>query len=73
MTPASRPVARTSCPATSPPSTFRGANTTVTLDCGGIALEAHVANVHGEPPLWLRAGFPVEARVSPSALRLLVS
>ena len=53
--------------------TFRGANTTVTLDCGGIALEAHVANVHGEPPLWLTAGFPVEARVSPAALRLLVS
>ena len=53
--------------------TFRGANTTVTLDCGGIALEAHVANVHGEPPLWLTAGSPVEARVSPSALRLLVS
>jgi spermidine/putrescine transport system ATP-binding protein len=53
--------------------TFRGANTTVTLDCGGIALEAHVANVHGEPPLWLSTGFPVEARVSPSALRLLVS
>ena len=53
--------------------TFRGATTTVTLDCVGIALEAHVANVHGEPPLWLGAGFPVEARVSPSALRLLVS
>jgi spermidine/putrescine transport system ATP-binding protein len=53
--------------------TFRGATTTATLDCGGIALEAHVANVHGEPPLWLTAGFPVEARVSPSALRLLVS
>jgi spermidine/putrescine transport system ATP-binding protein len=53
--------------------TFRGATTTATLDCGGIALEAHVANVHGEPPLWLGAGFPVEARVSPSALRLLVS
>jgi spermidine/putrescine transport system ATP-binding protein len=53
--------------------TFRGATTTATLDCGGIALEAHVANVHGEPPLWLGAGFPVEARVAPSALRLLVS
>jgi ABC-type Fe3+/spermidine/putrescine transport system ATPase subunit len=53
--------------------TFRGANTTVTLDCGGIALEAHVANAHGEPSLWLTAGSPVEARVSPSALRLLVS
>ncbi len=53
--------------------TFRGANTTVTLDCGGIALEAHVANIHGEPPLWLSAGVPVEVRVAPSALRLLVS
>jgi hypothetical protein len=53
--------------------TFRGANTAVTLDCGGISLEAHVANVHGEPPLWLSTGFPVEVRVAPSALRLLAS
>jgi len=51
--------------------TFRGAHTLVTLDCDGLTLDAEVANVHGEPPTWLREGLPVSARLSPSALRLL--
>ncbi len=51
--------------------TFRGAHTLVTLDCDGLALDAEVANVHGEPPHWLQEGRPVSARLSPSAVRLL--
>jgi ABC-type Fe3+/spermidine/putrescine transport system ATPase subunit len=51
--------------------TFRGARTAVSLDCGGLTLEAEVANVHGEPPPWLAVGSAVVARVSPAAIRLL--
>ena len=51
--------------------TFRGAHTAVLIDVAGMALEAEVANVHGEPPSWLTIGSPVAVRLSPSALRLL--
>ncbi len=51
--------------------TFRGAHTAVLVDAAGLTLEAEVANVHGEPPAWLRVGATVSLRISPSALRLL--
>ena len=53
--------------------TFRGAHTGVLLDCSGLGLEAEVANIRGEPPHWLTTGSAVRAKVSPAALRLLVS
>jgi ABC-type Fe3+/spermidine/putrescine transport system ATPase subunit len=53
--------------------TFRGAHTAVLLDCGGLRVEAEVANIRGEPPLWLTPGAGVVARVSAAALRVLVS
>ena len=53
--------------------TFRGAHTTVSIDCGALLLEAQVPNVHGEPPPWLAVGSAVVARVSPAAIRLLGS
>jgi spermidine/putrescine transport system ATP-binding protein len=52
---------------------FRGAHTGVVLDCGGLRVEAEVANQRGEPPAWLTEGSTVQARLSPSALRALVS
>ncbi|GAB3789696.1 ABC transporter ATP-binding protein [Nocardioides ungokensis] len=51
--------------------TFRGAHTTVTLDCAGLSLQADVPNVLGEPPLWLTTGSELVATLAPSALRLL--
>jgi spermidine/putrescine transport system ATP-binding protein len=51
--------------------TFRGARTAVMLDCGGLRLEAEVANVAGEPPAWLEEGAEVSVLVSPGALRVL--
>ncbi len=51
--------------------TFRGARTAVMLDCGGLRLEAEVANVAGEPPAWLGEGAEVSVLVSPGALRVL--
>ena len=51
--------------------TFRGAHTTVTLDCAGLSLQADVPNVIGEPPLWLTTGSELVATLAPSALRLL--
>ncbi|MET1060055.1 MAG: ABC transporter ATP-binding protein [Nocardioides sp.] len=50
---------------------FRGAHTGVVLDCGGLRIDAEVANHRGEPPEWLITGSAVEVRVSPSALRVL--
>jgi spermidine/putrescine transport system ATP-binding protein len=52
---------------------FRGAHTGVVLDCDGLRVEAEVANQRGEPPAWLTEGSAVQARLSPSALRALVS
>ncbi|RYP88056.1 ABC transporter ATP-binding protein [Nocardioides guangzhouensis] len=52
---------------------FRGAHTGVILDCDGLRLEAEVPNHRGEPPEWLVSGSTVHARVSPTALRVLVS
>jgi spermidine/putrescine transport system ATP-binding protein len=52
---------------------FRGAHTGVVLDCDGLRVEAEVPNHRGEPPEWLVTGSVVHARVSPSALRVLVS
>ena len=52
---------------------FRGAHTGVVLDCDGLRIEAEVANHRGEPPEWLVTGSVVRAKVSPAALRLLVS
>jgi spermidine/putrescine transport system ATP-binding protein len=52
---------------------FRGAHTGVVLDCDGLRVEAEVANHRGEPPEWLVTGSGVQVRVSPSALRVLVS
>ena len=52
---------------------FRGAHTGVVLDCSGLGIEAEVPNIRGEPPAWLSTGSVVRARVSPSALRVLVS
>ena len=52
---------------------FRGAHTGVILNCNGVVLEADVANHRGEPPAWLNTGSAVRAKVSPAALRLLVS
>jgi len=52
---------------------FRGAHTGVILDCDGIRIEAEVANHRGEPPEWLTTGSVVQSRMSPSALRALVS
>ncbi len=51
--------------------TFRGAHTTVQLDCRGLRLEAEVGNVAGSPPEWLHEGGEVVAQVSPDALHLL--
>jgi len=51
--------------------TFRGAHTSVRVDCGALGIEAEVPNVHGEPPPWLTVGSPVVVRVSPTALRVL--
>ena len=51
--------------------TFQGAHTLVTVETSGIAVDALVANLHGEPPAWLAEGAPVCLRISPSALRLL--
>jgi hypothetical protein len=53
--------------------TFRGAHTTVSIDCGALLLEAEVPNAQGEPPSWLAVGSAVVARVSPAAVRLLGS
>ena len=53
--------------------TFRGAHTTVSIDCGAFLLEAQVPNLQGEPPPWLAVGSAVVARVSPAAIRLLGS
>ncbi len=52
---------------------FRGAHTGVILNCNGVLIEADVANHRGEPPAWLNTGSAVRAKVSPAALRLLVS
>ena len=52
---------------------FRGAHTGVILDCNGVRIEADVANHRGEPPEWLNTGSAIRAKVSPAALRLLVS
>jgi spermidine/putrescine transport system ATP-binding protein len=51
--------------------TFRGAHTTVLLDCDGLRVEAEVGNVAGAPPEWLHEGSEVVARVSPRALQVL--
>jgi spermidine/putrescine transport system ATP-binding protein len=51
--------------------TFRGAHTNVGLECGGLHLEAEVANVAGEPPPWLVEGGDVIVQLSPRALRVL--
>jgi ABC-type Fe3+/spermidine/putrescine transport system ATPase subunit len=51
--------------------TFRGAHTAVVVDCAGLAVQADLPNVLGEPPLWLAVGAPVVTSVAPSALRLL--
>jgi spermidine/putrescine transport system ATP-binding protein len=51
--------------------TFHGAHTAVTLDCSGLTLEAHVPNVHGEPPPWLGVGSAVVTRFSAAAVGLL--
>ena len=51
--------------------TFRGAHTTVLLDCDGLRVEAEVGNVAGAPPEWLHEGNEVVARVSPRALQVL--
>jgi len=51
--------------------TFRGAQTQVTLTLDGLALVADVANVHGEIPDWLHEGRAVWGCVSPRAIRVL--
>ncbi len=51
--------------------TFRGAQTQVHLSMAGFRLVADVANVHGEPPPWLREGGQVWACISPNAVRVL--
>ena len=51
--------------------TFRGAHTSVLLDCRGLRLEAEVGNVAGSPPEWLHEGSEVTAQVSPHALHVL--
>jgi spermidine/putrescine transport system ATP-binding protein len=51
--------------------TFRGAHTSVLLDCGGLRVEAEVGNVAGSPPEWLHEGSDVTAEVSPRALHVL--
>ncbi len=48
--------------------TFRGAHTSVLLDCSGLRLEAEVANVAGASPAWLCEGADVTVHVSPNAL-----
>ncbi len=53
--------------------TFRGAHTSVLLDCSGLRLEADVANVAGASPAWLCEGARVTVHVSPNALRVLGS
>ena len=52
--------------------TFRGAHTTVLLQCADLQLEAQVANIAGEPPEWLCENADVAAQVSPKAFRVLV-
>jgi hypothetical protein len=51
--------------------TFRGAHTTVLLDCRGLRMEAEVGNVAGAPPEWLHEGGKVVTQVSPHALHVL--
>jgi spermidine/putrescine transport system ATP-binding protein len=51
--------------------TFRGAHTNVALECGGLRLDAQVANVAGAPPDWLAQGADVIVQLSPLALRVL--
>jgi spermidine/putrescine transport system ATP-binding protein len=51
--------------------TFRGAHTAVLVDCAGLAVQADVPNVLGEPPLWLAVGSDVVLTIAPAALRLL--
>jgi spermidine/putrescine transport system ATP-binding protein len=52
--------------------TFRGAHTSVLLECADLRLEAQVPNIAGEPPEWLCENADVSAQVSPKAFRILV-
>ena len=51
--------------------TFRGARTTLVLECHGLRIEAEVGNIDGSPPDWLREGGEAAAQVSPHAAHLL--
>ena len=51
--------------------TFRGAQTQVTIGLAGLSLVADVANVHGEVPDWLHEGREVWGCVPPQAIRVL--
>ncbi len=51
--------------------TFRGAHTAVAVDCSGLAVQADVPNLLGEPPLWLAVGSDVLVTVAPAAVRVL--
>jgi spermidine/putrescine transport system ATP-binding protein len=51
--------------------TFQGAHTVVAASADGLALEAQVANIHGESPAWLVEGGRVCLRISASAVRVL--
>jgi ABC-type Fe3+/spermidine/putrescine transport system ATPase subunit len=51
--------------------TFRGAQTQVTVVLPGFTLLADVANVHGEVPDWLGESREVWACVAPDAIRVL--
>jgi spermidine/putrescine transport system ATP-binding protein len=53
--------------------TFRGAQTQVTIDLAGFALLADVANLHGEVPDWLHEGRQVCVCVAPAAVRVLAA
>jgi spermidine/putrescine transport system ATP-binding protein len=51
--------------------TFRGAHTSVRVACGGLQMDAEVANLAGAPPPWLVEGADVTIGVSPRALLVL--
>ncbi len=51
--------------------TYQGAQTSVRVRAGAIAVEAEVANMHGAAPDWLVAGQSVSLRISSTALRVL--
>jgi hypothetical protein len=51
--------------------TFRGAQTQVTIALAGCTLVADVPNVHGEVPDWLHEGREVWTCIAPGAIKVL--